>query len=441
MIIYKKEIATLLLVLIATTMKGQLKTPSYISMDEVVNIATKQNSNISIAEMDQKISQAQYLQTDAVYLPQISLGYTAMVTNNPLNAFGFLLQQGVVSQQDFDPSKLNNPGATHNFGTSVDVKMPLLNLDMIYARKAAKLQQEVYGFKQQYTEAYVAYETRKAYTQLQFAYTMRDILNSTLSDVKQIHRTVDNFYRQGLVQQSDLLNAQVQVSTVESYLSKAMSNIENASEGLNLLMNSGPESPKVYSVDSLKQIISLPVEETLIENRPDIKAMEKALDATIMMEKSAKMALLPKLNAFGGYQFNDSKMFGFGKGSYLGGVSLSWNVFTGKQDQGKIKAAKLLKMKQEQQLNQMKDESRLELNTSLRSLSDSQKEIQKLQISVSQAEEALRILNNRYREGLVSTTDCLQSQAQLSQQRIALAQAVMNYNITHYYIQLLINHI
>ena len=441
MIIYKKEIATLLLVLIATTMKGQLKTPSYISMDEVVNIATKQNSNISIAEMDQKISQAQYLQTDAVYLPQISFGYTAMVTNNPLNAFGFLLQQGVVSQQNFDPSKLNNPGATHNFGTSVDVKMPFLNLDMIYARKAAKLQQEVYGFKQQYTEAYVAYETRKAYTQLQFAYTMRDILNSTLSDVKQIHRTVDNFYRQGLVQQSDLLNAQVQVSTVESYLSKAMSNIENASEGLNLLMNSGPESPKVYSVDSLKQIISLPVEETLIENRPDIKAMEKALDATIMMEKSAKMALLPKLNAFGGYQFNDSKMFGFGKGSYLGGVSLSWNVFTGKQDQGKIKAAKLLKMKQEQQLNQMKDESRLELNTSLRSLSDSQKEIQKLQISVSQAEEALRILNNRYREGLVSTTDCLQSQAQLSQQRIALAQAVMNYNITHYYIQLLINHI
>ncbi|MBM6993322.1 MAG: TolC family protein [Prevotella sp.] len=433
-----KFLVTLLLALSVNLAMGQSLPPQYVSMEEVVGKATKHNAQVRIAEMDRRISQAHYQQTDAVYLPQVSLGYTAMVTNNPLNAFGFLLQQGVATAQDFEPSRLNNPGATHNFGTSVDVKVPVVNLDMIYARKGTKLQQEVYHYKQMYTEAYVAYEVRKAYTQLQFAYEMRNILTATLSDVKQIHRTVGNFYSQGLVQQSDVLNAEVQVSTVESALSKAESNIDNASEGLKLLMNTGADSPDRYVVDSLSQVMTVTAGDAVIGRRPDIKAMETALDASVWMEKSARMAFLPKLNAFGSYQFNDSKVLGFRKGSYLAGISLSWNVFSGRQDQGKLKAAKAATMRQEQQLNLLKEESRLELNKSLRALHDSQKEIEKLQKSVGQAEEALRILNNRYREGLVSTTDCLQSQAQLSQQRMALAQAVMTYNITHYYIQLLI---
>ena len=56
---------------------------------------------------------------------------------------------------------------------------------------------------------------------------------------------------------------------------------------------------------------------------------------------------------------------------------------------------------------------------------------------MQQATEALRITNNRYHEGLANTTDVLTAQAQLSQQRMALAQAVMEYNITTYYLRLL----
>lgn len=39
------------------------------------------------------------------------------------------LQQGVATAQDFEPSKLNNPGAKFNYGTSIDAKLPIFNLD------------------------------------------------------------------------------------------------------------------------------------------------------------------------------------------------------------------------------------------------------------------------------------------------------------------------
>nr|MBP7098459.1 TolC family protein [Prevotella sp.] len=248
---------------------------------------------------------------------------------------------------------------------------------------------------------------------------------------------VNNFYKQGLVQKSDVLNADVQLNTVESALSKATSNIENASEGLNLLAGNPQDKQSLYSTDSLTQEIYGFENAALSETRSDIMAMKTALNASKMMVKSSNMALLPKINAFGSYQFNDSKAFGFNKNSYMAGISLSWNIFSGNQNMSKIKSANYTTDKINKELNQFVDKSRLELNKTLRDLNDLQIEIKKHDTSVAQATEALRILNNRFKEGLVSTTDLLTAQAQLSQQRIALAQAIMSYNITKYYTELL----
>jgi len=410
---------------------------NHISMESAVAIAAKNNANIQIAELDYRISNANYHQTDAVFLPQLSVNYTAIVTNNPLNAFGFLLQQGIATSQDFEPSKLNNPGATYNYGTSLDAKLPIFNLDMIYARKGAKLQQDVYKYKSAYTKNYITFEVKKAYTQLQFAYQLRQILQGTLIDIKQINQSVNNFYKQGLVQKSDVLNAEVQLNTVESTLSKATSNIENASEGLNLIAGNPQDKQSLYSTDSLTQEIVGFEKKEVSETRSDIMAMKTALNASKMMAKSSEMALLPKVNAFGSYQLNDNKVFGFNKSSYMAGISLSWNLFSGNQNRSKIKSANYTTSKINKELNQFIDESRLELNKTRRDLNDLQIEIKKHDTSVAQATEALRILNNRYKEGLASTTDVLTAQAQLSQQRIALAQTIMSYNITKYYTELL----
>jgi len=387
--------------------------------------------------LDYKISTADYRQTDAFFLPQLAVNYTGMTTNNPLNAFGFLLQQGIATSQDFEPSKLNNPGATHNYGTSIDAKLPIFNLDLVYARKGAKLQQEVYKYKSTYSKEYVIFEVKKTYAQLQFAYQLKQILEGTLADIKQINQFVTHFYERGLVQKSDVLNSQVQVNTVESALSKAESNIENASEGLNLLMGNSEGKEDVFSTDSLTQEFLASNNSALSETRSDIMAMKTALDASRMMLKSSNMAFLPKINAFGSYQLNDSKMFGFNKTSYLAGVTFSWTLFSGNQRINKIRSAKYTTDKMRKELDQFVDKSRFEVNKTIRELNDLQIEIKKHDTSVAQAKESLRIINNRYKEGLVSTTDLLTAQAQLSQQSMGLAQAVMTYNITKYYIELL----
>ena len=183
-----------------------------------------------------------------------------------------------------------------------------------------------------------------------------------MSDVKQINQSVNNFYKQGLVQKSDVLNADVQLNTVESALSKATSNIENASVGLNLLAGNPQDKQSLYSTDSLTQEIYGFENAALSETRSDIMAMKTALNASKMIVQSSNMALLPNINAFGSYQFNDSKAFGFNKNSYMAGISLSWNIFSGNQNMSKIKSANYTTDKINEELNQFVDKSRLELN-------------------------------------------------------------------------------
>lgn len=415
----------------------QAQGTTYISADEAVEIATSNNSNVKISELDTKVANANYRQTDAVFLPQVNLGYTALSTNNPLNAFGFLLQQESVTQMDFDPARLNHPGASQDYSAKVEAKLPLFNMDMIYARKAAKAQEEVYKHKARRTKEYIGFEVRKAYTQLQMSYQAKSILYATLEDVKQIHQTVTNFYNQGLVQKSDVLNAQVQVNTIESALAKAESNIRNASDGLNLLMGLDING-EVYSADSLRQNVILSQNSVLSSNRADILALNKAMDATGMMVKSSKMAFLPRINAFGSYQLNDSKAFRFNADSYLVGINLSWDIFSGNRNRSKVKSAQFQYDKMQEELNLHIKQSQLDIDKTKRDLRDSQIEIDKQRSSVAQADEALRILKNRYAEGLVSTTDLLMSQAQLSQQRLQLAQAIMSYNVTGAYLNFLL---
>lgn len=434
--INKKKVSIVALGIMAFILSANAQDRRYISITEAVETASRNNANVKMSELDTKVANANYRQTDAVFLPQVDLGYTAMSTNNPLNAFGFLLQQQTVTAMDFDPAKLNNPGARQDYSAKVEAKLPLLNMDMIYARKGAKAQEEVYKYKAQRTKEYIEYEVKKAYTQLQMSYQAQSVLEASLKDVKQIHQSVTNFYEQGLIQKSDVLNAQVQVNTIESALAKAESNIHNASDGLRLLM--GLESDgEVYLTDSLSQKLELVQNNALLIRRSDIMAMNKALDATDMMVKSSKMAFLPRINAFGAYQLNDSKPLGFNANSYLVGLNVSWNIFSGNQNKNKVKSYQFQRDKMQEELDLHVKQSQLELDKTKRDLRDLQIEINKQKASVEQADEALRILANRHKEGLVNTTDLLMSQAQLSQQKLMLAQAIMSYNITQSYFEFL----
>ena len=143
------------------------------------------------------------------------------------------------------------------------------------------------------------------------------------------------------------------------------------------------------------------------------------------------------LNAFANYQLNDSKLAGFGANAYVAGLQLSWNLFKGNQTRNKVATQTLERNKMVEELAKQKDEGNIELRKTQRALADAKFKIEQQTSAVELADEALRILQNRYKQGLVNTTDVLTAQTQLLQQKLTYQQAVYAANLTAAYLQFL----
>jgi outer membrane protein TolC len=408
-----------------------------ISLEQAITATLSNNKNIQLSKLDENIAASNFKQTDAIYLPQIGLSYTAFNTNNPLNAFGFKLQQRSVSQNDFNPDILNHPASTSDFSTKLELQQPIVNMDLLYKRKAAAKQTELYKYKTQRTKEYLTFLVTKAYLQLELSYNAVAVLEEALQTTKAVYKFTDDHYQQGLIQKSDVLNTQVYIATVEKDLANAKSNIANASDFLSNLMD--VPLGTIYTIHKTNSLAikDSSLKEKINDSRADFIAMQKAIEASNLMIESSKKSYLPKLNAFGNYQLNDSKALGFGANSYLAGIQVSWDIFKGNRTKNEIITQTLERNKLSQTLAKQKEESQLELSKMNRDLQDGLFAIKQQNLAVEQATEALRILQNRHQQGLVNTTDVLLATTQLSQQKFGLAQAIFNTNVTKAYIQFL----
>ena len=125
-----------------------------ISKADVLNRVSNENLAIKISEQEFFKARADYRQTNAVFLPNITASHTGIATTNPLMAFGSKLNQEILTQNDFNPSLLNNPSQIENYATKLEIQQPLINLDGFYQRKAAKSKMKATSLKKERTTDY-----------------------------------------------------------------------------------------------------------------------------------------------------------------------------------------------------------------------------------------------------------------------------------------------
>ncbi|MFD1163955.1 TolC family protein [Hwangdonia seohaensis] len=407
-----------------------------ISKNEILVKVSENNSSIKISEEEFKQARADYRQTNAVFLPNITLSHTAMATTNPLMAFGSKLNQEILTQSDFNPALLNNPSQIENYATKLEIQQPLINLDGMYQRKAAKSKMEAMSLKTERTQDYLAFEVDKAYMQLQLAYKAVIVLEKALDAANANKKLAENSFKQGYLQRADVLNVEVRVTEVQNQLQTAKSNVQNASNYLSFLMND--ETYVIYKPsDELKVATFTMEDQSVSENRSDIKAMKLASKAFEAMNKADKMAFLPTLNAFGSYELYDDQIFQDDANGYLFGAQLSWNIFQGSKRFGKAQKSKAELEQSKLEYQQYVSQSNLELNKAKRAFIDAENKLKLNKLALEQSEESLRIRTNRFKEGLEKTSDLLMAETQYAQKQLEYYQTIFEYNYSQAYLQFL----
>lgn len=409
-----------------------------ISKKEIVQKANDKNLQLQIANQAYKSAQADYRQSNALFLPSISASHTAISTTNPLMAFGSKLNQEVLTASDFNPALLNNPSATQNYATKIEVLQPLINVDGLYGRQAAKSKMEAFQLQTERTGEYLALEVNKSFMQLQLAYKAVKVLEKANKTAEANLKLIENYFKQGILQKTDVLSVQVRVGEIKNQLQYAKSNVQNASDYLAFLLNEDNNNKVYKPLEELDNTIAISSSNAIISgNRKDILAMDKSSEAYAKMYQSSKMNFLPTLNAFGSYELYDDKLFGTNAQGYLVGAQLSWKVFDGYKSIGKMEKAKAEFQKATAENQQYKSQSQLELNKTNRQLKDAENKVNLEKLALEQSQEAYRIRSNRFAQGLEKTTDLLQAETQMFQKELELLQAVFEYDFTQEYLQFL----
>ena len=273
---------------------------------------------------------------------------------------------------------------------------------------------------------------------LQLAYKMLETLENARATTLANRKMMDNYFKNGMIQKSEILYVDVRLSEIDSQIQIAKSNIKNASDYLYFLLNENSNGKILKPTEPLKYQEGLISEDLRLNiHRKDLEAYNKSLEAYKWLIKSSKSKFLPRLNAFGSWEIYDNKFAQFDANGYLVGLQLSWNIFDGLKSKSESEKYKSEVSKTQAELLQYTKQSELELSKASRAVQDADSKIIFTQKAWEQSKEAYRIRKNRYEQGLEKSADLLSAETLMSQKELEYQQAIFEYNTAFAYLEFL----
>ena len=420
------------------------KSVQKLTLNDALKRANEKNHQVQIARHKQDRASGQSLESWSGFLPKVTLSETFIRSDDPVAVFGGKLRQGIFNLSDFsgpggtsstmfmDPNlpKLNNPREFNNFTTAIEVQQPILNFDAILGRFAAASASEGYEYSLKRTQEAIAIQVEKSYFGLILARNKVHAIQKALKSIEAYVGEASAAYNKGLITKADLLSAEVRKAELKEQLLVAENDAKTAADMLRFILRIEGDV-EIQPVDSITIEKNLPTVDLnqVPTERTDLKAMDAFERAASRKYKSKWMGWLPRLNAFGRYEWNGDALFDNDGKNWTLGVSAQWNILDGFARLGQTRTesanAEEMKIKYEE----AKEKSSVELKQAYRELLSAQKRVMIAKTSVSQAEESFRIINQRFREGLERASEFLSREAALTNARLRLMKAKYDFKI------------
>jgi TolC family type I secretion outer membrane protein len=391
--------------------------PAGLTLQDAISSALAGNPRITsagarVAAADQRIVQAR-----SGFLPRLYVSETYQRTTNPMWAFGTRLNQGAITNEDFLPERLNDPKAIDNFATQIRMTWPVFDGGATwFGRQQADLARDAEKAGLERVRQEIMARTVSAYTNLILANENMTVVDQAMETARAHHHLIEKRFEKGLTVKSDLLRVDVHIAELEQHRIAARSHVAMARAALNAVMGRNLHLA-VHPLTSLVTPAGMdgtetPLSdwiETALAKRPDVKQLVlREQIARTEIEKS-KSAHLPSVNLNGAYEIN-SESFSDTADNYLVGASVTLNLFSGFQHSARSRETIHLHEEIKANLAGMKQQVRLEIEQAYFDLQSSQQRIIFARTGVAQAEEALRIISDRYESGLLPVVSLLDAE-------------------------------
>jgi outer membrane protein TolC len=343
-------------------------------------------------------------------------------SDDPLATFGFLLRQRDVTAAAFDPAGLNDPPARSDISTGLVLEAPLLNADAWAARRGAALASDATRESADWTRSGTALDVVRAYYAAILARQQVATLEQAAVAVAAHVHEAEAAAANGLVTRSDALLAGVRQGDIETQLDAARSAAMIAR--LRLALATGTPGDTLWTLPGAVPILApLPADSGTRGPRADVRAALAGRDAAEADRTRANLAMLPRVNGFGRYDWHDAGSLAAGKTMWTVGVMATWSPFTGGAELADRRRAAADAAGATAGAEAAQAAATLEQQAASAAASVAARALVTAGRSVQQATEAHRIITRKYAGGLAAVSELLDAQSAELATRLAEARA------------------
>ncbi|MGD9232929.1 MAG: TolC family protein [Desulfobacterales bacterium] len=407
--------------------------PEPLSIAEAIQIAVEQNPEIKAARFHMDAVKSNSIKAQSGFFPQVNFSQSFNRTTNPMWAFGTKLNQSVITQADFDPQRLNDPDAINNFASTFALSWSIYEGGRTkLGWEQAKQNLSIASLTLERTRQNVIAQTAAAYVGLVLAQKNIMVIKQALDTATANLKMIQSRYDSGFVVKSDLLRAKVRIADLEQQYLLAKSRFKIGEAMLNASMGSGDANP-LNPVTPLT--IGSEINETIdnwiniaLSKRPEMENLRLEEEIAKKEVKKSRAGHYPDVNLIGNYEIN-SEDFSDSADNYTLGAVVRVNIFSGNRISEETKTAKSMLSRVQEMQKSMELGIKVQTREAFLKAQSARERIQVVKISVDQAEESLRIVKNRYNNGLLTIVGLLDAEVARQQAHTNYFKALHDYKV------------
>jgi len=400
-----------------------------LSLKDAVRIALEKHPAMDAAGAQVSAAETRLRQAHSGYLPKLDYSESWQRSNNPVFVFSSLLTQHQFSERNFQVGPLNRPDFLNNFQSQVTLDQMVYDAGQTKTRmRSAELGQDMAGEQRRRTEMDVIARVIRAYNAVILSQDSLNVAQEAVRSAEADLRRADSVREAGMATDADVLSIRVHLASVREQEIRRGNDLEVAKAALNDALGLPLETRHNLTTS----LAALPAPAGALEeqvrnaeqNRPELKQMKLSTTLAETQSQAARSSLLPQVSFRVAFEADRQRFVNRGGANWYAGAFLRWNLFNGFADQARIEEANQEIIRAKAQQRQFDSAVRLQVRQAHLNLAAAQERLKVTEATVAEAEENLRIVKNRYENGLTNVTELLRSETALLEARLRRLAAV-----------------
>lgn len=390
------------------------------TVEEAIDFALQNNPGIEQLNIEFQKSKERIGQAISSFYPEISAtGYYAYISDVPIIEF----------------DSIPIPFGTHeNYNVQVSLQQVLFAWGKLYnAYRISDLAGDIAELNLLRKQQEIRYSVTDAFYGMLVLEEYVAQAQASLNQLEKFAASVETRYKAGLVSQFDLLRARVQVENLKPMVIESENALNLAREGFKLLLgmdldNDFTLSGELRMVDeefSLDELIA-----SALQDRAEIKNLNKAEKIAHLNQQITRRTNLPTL--VGGATYEQRKPFSFTGDDWGSSLTFNlgfqWPLFSGFSNVHKSREAALMLKEARLALENLERAIVVEVKQAYLTFLAAKGAIDAAQENVGQAETAFDIIETRYRNGLATNLEVLDTELAFRQAQVNYLTALKSYN-------------